>query len=294
MYIGIDGGGTKTKFTLFDAQGHVQDECVKPTVHVLTQSREDCIRILAEGVQMLDPEGQARVVAGLAGYGQQESVRKTVQDICACAFTERPHLIFSDVQIALSGALDGQDGIVVIAGTGSIAFAQQNGVYKRCGGWGYQLGDEGSAYWIAKKMLAVYCQQVDGRLEKSCLYDLVQKACALENEHDIISYVAQMHSHRTEVAALARLNGQAAQAGDEYALEIYQEAAAELSRLIVTLSSDFQKPFPVSYIGGVFEHAASFMLEPLEKNLSALPCTLVSPAHTPEYGAYLLGKTQGL
>ena len=62
----------------------------------------------------------------------------------------------SDVQIAIEGALDGQDGIVVIAGTGSIALSLKEGMLQRCGGWGYQLGDEGSAYWIAKKMLNAF------------------------------------------------------------------------------------------------------------------------------------------
>lgn len=75
----------------------------------------------------------------------------------------------------MEGALDGENGIVIIAGTGSIALALKDNIVTRCGGWGSQLGDEGSAYWIAKKMLSIFCQEVDGRLEKTKLYELIKK-----------------------------------------------------------------------------------------------------------------------
>lgn len=167
LYIGIDGGGTKTKMVLFDENGSRLKELILPTVHVLTQPQDQSIEILRDGVNQLDPDHTAIIGAGLAGYGQQKELRDKIEYICKEAFEDRTFVVESDVRIAIEGALDGHDGIVVIAGTGSIALSLKNNKLTRCGGWGYQLGDEGSAYWIAKKMFNIFCKEIDGRLEKN-------------------------------------------------------------------------------------------------------------------------------
>ena len=112
---------------------------------------------------------------------------------------------------------------------------------QRCGGWGYQLGDEkGSAYWIAKKMLNVFCQEVDGRLEKTILYDLIKRECHLVNDYDIITFMINLNHDRTKIAALAYINGLAAKEKDPNALKIYKQAAEEIYKLINLLSKSFQ------------------------------------------------------
>lgn len=290
LYIGIDGGGTKTKMTLFNESGDILNEVVMPSVHVLTKSKEECIKILKEGLNILDKNCEAKVVAGLAGYGNQKEMRQQIEYICEQSFGKRSYQIYSDIQIAMTGALNSQDGIVVIAGTGSIAFSTIGGKTSRCGGWGYELGDEGSAYWIAKKMLSIYCQQVDGRLEKTLLYDLVKEECCLENEYDLITFMNDLHHDRTKIANLAKINGMAAKRNDPYACQIYKDAAHEIFILIKTLAKDFKTPFHVSYIGGVFTNADDLILKPLSQYLQSIPCQLISPIHTPEYGAYILAK----
>lgn len=290
LYIGIDGGGTKTKMALFDDAGRKLKEIIKPSVHVLTQPREICIQILKDGVMELDANFQAKVIAGLAGYGEQKEVRNKIATICREAFGNREFSLYSDVRIAITGALGGGDGIVVVAGTGSIALSSKNNHITRCGGWGYQLGDEGSAYWIAKRMLALYCQQVDGRLEKTQLYYLIKEKCKLENDYDIITFINKLNHDRTSIASLAKLNGIAAKDNDKYALQIYKEAAYEIAVLIKTLAKNFTSPFKVSYIGGVFEYGEDYVLKPLNNYLQPLSCQLVAPLYSLEYGAYLLGK----
>ena len=125
LYIGIDGGGTKTKMALFDDAGRKLKEIIKPSVHVLTQPREICIQILKDGVMELDANFQAKVIAGLAGYGEQKEVRNKIATICKEAFGNREFSLYSDVRIAITGALGGGDGIVVVAGTGSIALSSK-------------------------------------------------------------------------------------------------------------------------------------------------------------------------
>lgn len=288
-YIGIDGGGTKTKFVLYDEDGKVLQEIVDQSVHILTHDQKQCIHILRKNVQILDPTFQALIIAGLAGYGNQKEIRKEIESICQEAFRGYQYLLYSDVQIAMIGALGGRNGIVVIAGTGSIAFSYLDGQTQRCGGWGYQLGDEGSAYWIGQQLLLHYCRQVDGRIPKTMLYDKIKEIYHLQNDYDIIRFRHAFQNERNELAGLAKINTILALQGDSSAIQIYQQAAHHLSLLIKTLACQFYKPFIVSYIGGVFQ-AKDFILEPLQKELSCLSCQLIPPTHPPEYGAYLLGK----
>lgn len=288
-YIGIDGGGTKTKFVLYDENGNIIHEIVDQSVHILTQSEEICIDILRKNVLALDSSKQAMIIAGLAGYGNQKELRHQIENICKKAFDGYQYLLYNDVQIAIAGALAGQDGIVVIAGTGSIAFSYIDGQNKRCGGWGYQLGDEGSAYWIGCQLLQKYCQQVDGRILRTLLYDKVKEFCGLKDDYDIIQYRHCMKNERKEIAYLAKLNGELAQLGDPYALQIYQDAAHHLASLVLPLAKDFKDSFVLSYIGGVFL-AQDYILQPLKKELASLQIQVHSPIYPPEYGAYLLGK----
>lgn len=190
-------------------------------------------------------------------------------------------VVESDVRIAIEGALDGHDGIVVIAGTGSIALSLKNNKLTRCGGWGYQLGDEGSAYWIAKKMFNTFCKEIDGRLEKTVLYDLIMEECHLDIDYDIITFMNSLN--RTSIASYAYINGLAANQGDPYAIEIYRQAALEIRSLIQTLLKQYNSTPRISYIGGVFEQASQYILPVLNE-------TIDPPIHTPEYGAYKLAK----
>lgn len=287
LYIGIDGGGTKTKMVLFDENGSRLKELILPTVNVLTQPQDQSIEILRDGVNHLDPDHTAIIGAGLAGYGQQKELRDTIEYICKEAFGDRPFVVESDVRIAIEGALDGHDGIVVIAGTGSIALSLKNNKLTRCGGWGYQLGDEGSAYWIAKKMFNTFCKEIDGRLEKTVLYDLIMEECDLDIDYDIITFMNSLD--RTSIASYAYINGLAANQGDPYAIEIYKQAALEIRSLIQTLLKQHDLTPRISYIGGVFDHASHYILPILNETIDHL----ISPIHTPEYGAYKLAKKLG-
>lgn len=289
-YIGIDGGGTKTKFVLYDQEGHACKEITLGTVHFLQVSHIDAVATLKAGIDALvDSKTDVYIVAGLAGYGQEIKARTCIENICKEAFDGYLYSIYNDVQTAISGALAGNDGMVVIAGTGSIALSMQNGEQKRCGGWGYQLGDEGSAYWIAKKMLAIFCKQVDGRLEKTPLYKEVIAHCQLQEPHDIIHYVnVDLEGSRDKIATLATIVYRAATMGDIYAIAIYQEAAKEIASLLKVLAKDFSSSVTICYIGWVFQ-AGAFILEPLKQELT-FDCRLIKPQFPPEYGAYLLGK----
>lgn len=293
-YAGIDGGGSKTKFALYDENGTLLAETVLGTCHILQVSKEQIISILKEGIydlleQYPKAKSHLKIGIGLAGYGQNPKLRKKIEEVCDQAFTDIPYTLTNDVETALNGALNGQDGIMVIAGTGSIALAKQDSREIRCGGWGYSLGDEGSAYWIAKKLLAVFCKQSDGRLPKTYLYDALKQHLHIQEDHELIPYINNViHNERDKIAEMAVIVWQAAVHQDSYAVKIYEEAALEIAMLLNTLSKNFNGPVTASYIGGVFK-AEQYILDPLKYYLDSR-ITLIPPLYPPEYGAYLLAK----
>ena len=97
------------------------------------------------------------------------------------------------------------------------------------------------------------------------------------------------HQDRTSTASYAYINGLAANQGDPYAIEIYKQTALEIRSLIQTLLKQHDSTPRISYIGGVFDHASHYILPVLNETIDYL----ISPIHTPEYGAYKLAKKLG-
>ena len=292
-YLGIDGGGTKTAFVCLNQNKEEMCRFSSSTCHVLQVSKEDAISILKEGLDRtlreihFTSEDSIVICAGLAGYGKDKNLRERIESICSIAFYPYPYCIYNDAEIALEGALDGNDGILVIAGTGAIAYTKKDSQYKRCGGWGDFLGDEGSGYWIAKKLLTEYTQQVDGRSQRTNVVPTVKSYLNLENDYDLISYLAKDdNKNRTKIASLSKLACSLALEEDEAALKIFDKAAYELSRLILTLANEFDGRCTVSYIGGVWK-AEKLIFTPLKSYLSD-KINITSPKYDPAFGACLI------
>ena len=293
-FIGIDGGGTKTRFTLFNEELKEIDSYVLPTCHFAQVGYEEMGARLQQGIHQLIHNHKVKeygIGFGLAGYGQEAETRKQIEQVVARVSSNHPYQLVNDVESAIAGALALQDGIMMIAGTGSIAFGVRGETRMRCGGWGYQIGDEGSAYWLGKQVLALYSKQVDGRLERSVLYDMVKEACHLQQEADIISYVRDtLKFDRSKIAALARIAYDAAMQQDLQALALYETAAKELALCIQTIERQMfhGEDVNVSFVGGVFQ-AGELLLTPLQRELST-NCHLIEPIYGPDAGACLLLK----
>jgi N-acetylglucosamine kinase-like BadF-type ATPase len=298
MYcIAVDAGGTKTLFSLFNENSEVIYKIELGTCHHMQVGYEGLYNIITEGINKVMSNHYVKVERdeliislGLAGYGNNLEVRKQIENSVEKACNGIEYIIHNDVEIAMKGALAGNDGIVVIAGTGSIAFSMNKGITKRVGGWGYNIGDEGSAYWIGNKTLNTFSKKADGRLPKGKLYDLIMDKFNLKDDYEMISYVNnELKMKREKIAKLSLICSQAAKYGDKEAIEIFDNAAKELSKLINLLLDDFeQDQVDVSYIGGVFK-AEDIIKLPLAKYIDKKGL-LKNPIYSPEYGAYLYAK----
>lgn len=293
-YICVDAGGTKTKFVLYSEEGKILDQETLPSCHFMRVGYEGMTEILEKGFKILKDRHAEKdqdfiLSMGLAGYGREDRIRENIEIAIRNAFKSELYVLRNDIETAIEGAFSGGDGIMLIAGTGSIAYSKYQGMLKRSGGWGYLFGDEGSAYWLAKKMLEVFSKEDDGRLTKTQLYDLLIERLSLQHGHDLITYVREtLGDRREDIAKLAQILYEAALMGDPEALKIYDEGAKELAELVIASGKDTAGEIEVAVFGGVFE-AKELILEPLRKYLPDR-FQLIMPKAPPEYGAFLLAR----
>lgn len=284
--IAIDAGGTSTKFALYGPDERPLDELKLSTCHILQVGPEKMIEILKEGIEELAKRNKLDdyyLSFGMAGYGRDEKIKKTIEEAIDKNFDK--YVLANDVEIALKAAFPQEDGIILIAGTGSIAYRKTDQGYIRSGGWGYKIGDEGSGYWIGRKALEYFTKQADKRLEKTELYQALKDYYGLENDFDLISVSANLD--RKETAELSRLVAQLAQAGDKACMEILDQASWELSLLVKALAHA-DKPNRLALIGGAF-NSGDLFIDLLSKHLGP-NFQVAKSKNPPEYGAYLLAK----
>lgn len=252
--IGIDGGGTKTKATSFDlitgkALFSIHTGPANFSVHYqnsLEQVRMS-IQLCIERMNGNPPE---RILLGASGAHSKEICNQIKEDLIS-TFNVMLTVI-DDAQLAHKALLQGTDGILIIAGTGSIALARFNSEEWRIGGWGYLLGDEGSGYWISKKALQYALFQLERKNNQEVLTRAILSSIEGTTISDIKNFVYS--SSRQEIAKLSELVYQVAQNNGESALSILQEAGKELAQLIkraLTIKTSVHSPIKISVSGSL-------------------------------------------
>jgi N-acetylglucosamine kinase-like BadF-type ATPase len=194
---------------------------------------------------------------------------------------------------AWAGALGGEDGINIVAGTGSIAYGEYAGRQARAGGWGELFSDEGSAYWVARKGLALFSRMSDGRVAKGALHAGMRRHFNLSSDLDLCAAVyGQGPQARSSIAQLAPLVSQAAAEGDLEARAIFERGARELAAIAAATRASLLMPreiaLPVSCSGSLFK-LTELLLEPFKAALNARPepYRFISPRLAPAAGAAL-------
>jgi glucosamine kinase len=253
--LGIDGGGSKTLVALAERAGHVTRIARGEGINPL--DRRDWRDVLDALIRPYQGEpGLAAIVAALPAYGEVDHLSAAQRDTIATGFGQVAQRVINDVDGAHIGAFAGGAGILILSGTGSMAWARDaDGRSYRVGGWGDAIGDEGSSHWIGRRILGRVSQTLDGRAGPTALVDAVFEALAIDAADPVNGlggWVAALTDPRSEVAALAPLATRLADAGDAGALAIVQEAAAELARHFEPITR-LAGPLPDwSYAGGTF------------------------------------------
>jgi len=250
---GIDGGGTSSRIRVESCSGTVlyqgQGGSTNPESNdakAVSACLEDLlISALAAG---LDPLACIAGYIGSAGVDRPES-RLAMAAMLRGAFLSAAGLsetalmldAGNDAEPALSGALGDVEGILLVAGTGSIAYGRtRTGKTVRAGGWGHHLGDEGSAFWIAFEGIKRGIRSAEGRERESPLIDAAIAHFDLPDMPSMIPFVYKQFS-KARIASFAPTVAQIARGGDPVARTIMDEAAEELVSLVVSVHNRLGK-----------------------------------------------------
>jgi len=263
VFLGVDGGGTKTAFCLLGLDGALLAQARTASTYYLMSGMQIVEPLLRQGVEEVcrtagtTPAEITHAFFGLPAYGEVSGDVPALDALPERVLGSTRYACGNDMVCGWAGSLGGIDGINVVAGTGSIAYGENAGRSARAGGWGEVFGDEGSGYWVGVRGLNAFSRMADGRLAPGPLMDAVRSALDLTTDLDVVDVVLnRWHGDRGNVAALSLAVAEAADAGDVTALAILTEAGRELALLVdveaAVLGFDPASPVPVSSSGGMF------------------------------------------
>ncbi|HWC98946.1 MAG TPA: BadF/BadG/BcrA/BcrD ATPase family protein [Candidatus Sulfopaludibacter sp.] len=294
LFLGVDGGQSGTTALIGDQTGRILGEGeAGPCNHAqagegrakLERAVGASLRQACEAASLnCDTVHFAAACFGMSGGPDDK------QDILAAILRTDRLLVTTDAVTALAGATAEGQGIITIAGTGSIAFGRNaEGVTARAGGWGYIFGDEGGAFDLVRQALRAALRMEEGWGPPTALRAVLLEATESVSANVLLHRFYTDQWPRSRVATLARLVDDAAVNGDGVALEIVNRAAIELALLAASVRGQLWKsgdPVSVAYIGGVFESQTLRqrfrMLVELEDGNRCGP-----PLHGPAEGALL-------
>ena len=228
-YLGIDGGGSKTAFAIINQDNELVYYKETGPSSLDTVSKEVLRQILIEGVEGFNYQVEG-IFAGLGGISNQEQiyeVKEILKTLKVCKESTKVDA-GNDVINALYGSLGGEDGIVLIAGTGSVCYGKKGETYHRAGGYCYQEGDAGSGYDLGMKALQHLARVLDKRHEESEFSKALSNQISCYDYSSLASYF--INSTRTEKASLSRVVTK--YQDDKYARSIIEHAVNEVLLMI--------------------------------------------------------------
>jgi glucosamine kinase len=236
ILIGADVGGSKTAVGISEPGGPIVSRADGPGAAVRPGRALASAGVIAEVVRRalagIGKLGGDVLVVGAAGAGRDPE-RTELQKALRAETLADTVVVTTDIEIALEGAFEGP-GIVVSAGTGSIAVGRdRQGKRRRIGGYGWQMGDEGSGYGIGRAALGAVSRAYDGRSPRTALTDRVLEITRSADFDALVRWAAG--ASPAEIAGLAPAVLQVAAQGDPLAQGIADYAARELCQLAICL-----------------------------------------------------------
>ncbi len=263
--VGVDAGGSSTAVAV-SRDGERLRELRGPGANATTIGVDDAAdAIVATMRRALGRERPDAIHVGAAGAGRKR-IAEGLRELLELAFAGARIDVGGDAAIALRAAIPEGDGAVLIAGTGSVAFAQRGETSARVGGLGFLAGDEGSAYWIGMQAVMLHGRVLDGRARRDETSDLVARAL---DAPDRDAYVAALYDaplQPAKIAALAPSVIAFAGKGNRTSTKIVQQAAQELGELVKAALREtelLQASPQVAFAGGLLRENSllTFLLE---------------------------------
>ena len=258
IVLGIDAGASKTVCLLSDEAGRILGEGHATGANLQTVGPRRMESVLHGAIDQAltgradRPDAICVGIAGADRTHDAEVVQAAVEHVVPGV----PVLVVNDALIALEAGAPGQAGVVVVSGTGSIAYGHDgHGRAARSGGWGHMIGDEGSGYWIGKEALVAVVRHVDGRGSQTQLTPDILAHFHVATAAALLQIVYDRDVPRREVAALGPVVQRARDAGDIVATEILDRAVDELVLCTAAVARRLDlgaQTFAIVLAGGAF------------------------------------------
>lgn len=297
LYLGVDGGQSHTEAVIADGAGNVVGRGrAGPSNHAEQPGGRERLRgAIVESVgRALEAVGKSQISETVfaAAHCAMTGGAEFKEEVIASILRARHLRVGHDAPAALAGATGGSPGVVVIAGTGAVAYGENSrGEIAQAGGRGHLFGDEGSAYWMAKEGVRRAMMAEDGLTGRT---DLHQLALAHFQKTSLRALALSVYSEeisRDQLAAFAGAVHGAAQDGDETAHAIISEAGSALAALAAAVTRklyDLSESADVACVGGVFRGALARASFAASLATDSPRARVVNSRYDPATGALLL------
>lgn len=297
--VGVDGGGTKTHAVLLDADFTVLAEGHAGPSNPLRVGVVNAAAAIRQAIDQACEVAQIRrtdLIAaeiGLAGARRKELSARVREALLNLGIAEI--VVVGDADIALYGATEGEPGLIVIAGTGSICCGiNARGRTYCAGGWGPIAGDEGAGAWIARRALRAIAHAVDGRGPATSLTEAACSYFHVSDPNDLSTAIYAPTITNERLAGFGKFVIDAAKAKDRTAREIVAEGGCELGTAAVAVIRNLKlerETFQVAYVGGVFKAAGELVLASMRESIKkvAPKAYLAPPRFSPAVAAARMG-----
>lgn len=299
-FLGIDGGGTKTKCCLMDETKTILGFGESGPSSIDTVDIETTLKSFQEAMSQIKHEGMNQISSLFIGMGGV--ITKTHEDHVIHHL--RLHRLVSlntnitvknDVENALASGGYFNEGMALICGTGMVAFGKTKaGLKHRAGGWGYKEGDAGSAYDVGLQAIKATIRSFDHRYPLTAFTKAVATEIGLHQVEEIIPIMDTLWNQRTKIASLAKLVTKYANEQDVYAKRICDDATDEIELAIRSVYTTLHnKPKQLVIIGSLGNSSGYFRNELLRKiHLIDDSITVTTPNYDPAHAAAMLAMHQ--
>lgn len=301
FWLGVDGGGTNCRAIILGADDEVlgkgRDEAANHIRVGMDVAVNHVVQAVTQACQQAEIEISeiAAACLGLAGVSHPDHHRQMLAALKE-ALPISDIILETDARVALAGATGAKPGVVIIAGTGSIACGvNSRGRFARAGGWGPTMGDEGSGSYIGRRALESVMMSYDYRGEPTSMMEPILRHFGVSSPPELppVIYDDPDKAMR-EIAQLSKLAVKAAEEGDKVASEILKDAAKELAVAAIAVIEQLRMErddFQLAYVGGVFE-AGELILDPLRKEIHTFApgAEIAPPIAPPVIGAAKMAK----
>ena len=253
--IGVDAGGTKTEANAYNLEGQVVGRSCKGFGNLLNDKEKALCNIksaLAEVIEKLGHEKLKGIYIGSAGSEVGDNAR-FIKEFINSEWNTRIE-VMNDAEIALKAMLKGNDGILAIAGTGSIVFGTNKECSAKCGGWGNLLGDEGSGYRVVMDAIQRMIKEEEEGLSRSEMHNAILKKLDIDTVNEVTEFVYS--STKDEIASLAPIIARLGEKGDSIAEEILIKEGIEFAKTVEKLYMKLNFDVcSIALVGGVLKNA---------------------------------------